>query len=42
MIFLPTQIYQIYHYIQILLGPISNFERRTPTDFYPSASPPHG
>ena len=26
---------QIYHFIQILLGPILNFERCTPTDFDP-------
>ena len=26
---------QIYHFIKILLGPVLNFERRTPTDLYP-------
>ena len=34
-IFLPPKIYQIYQFIQNLLGPILNFEQRTPTDFYP-------
>ena len=34
------QIDQIYHFIQILLGPILNFERRTPTDFDPECPPP--
>ena len=29
---------QIYNFIQILLGPILNFEPRTPTDFYPESS----
>ena len=29
----PPQIDQIYRFIHILLGPILNFERRTPTDF---------
>ena len=29
------QIDQIYHFIKILLGPILNFQRRTPTDFDP-------
>ena len=33
-IFAP-QIDQIYHFIQILLGPVLNFERRIPTDFDP-------
>ena len=32
---------QIYNFIQILLGPILNFEPRTPTDFYPEC-PPRG
>ena len=31
---------QIYNFIQILLGPILNFEPRTPTDFYPECPPP--
>ena len=31
---------QIYNFIQILLGPIFNFEPRTPTDFYPECPPP--
>ena len=31
---------QIYHFIQILLGPILNFERCTPTDFDPECPPP--
>ena len=31
---------QIYHFIQILLGPILNFERCTPTDFDPECAPP--
>ena len=35
------QIDQIYNFIQILLGPILNFEPRTPTDFYPEC-PPRG
>ena len=30
----------INHFIQILLGPIFNFERRTPTDFYPECPHP--
>ena len=38
-IFAP-QIDQIYHFIQILLGPILNFERRTPADFCPECHPP--
>ena len=36
------QIDQIYNFIQILLGPILNFEPRTPTDFYPECPPPRG
>ena len=33
----------IFHFIQIVLGPILNFERGTPTDFYPECPPstPH-
>ena len=45
---LPFLPFQIYHFIQILLGPILNFERHTPTDFYlecapnpPTTTPPH-
>ena len=33
------QIDQIYNFIQILLGPVLNFERRTPTDFDPECPP---
>ena len=32
---------QIYNLIQIFLGPILNFEPRTPTDFYPECPPGH-
>ena len=38
-LFVP-KIDQIYHFIQILLGPILNFERCTPTDFDPECPPP--
>ena len=39
MIFLPPEINQIYHSIQILLGPILNFEWRTLLIFTWSAPP---
>ena len=35
------QIDQIYHFIQILLGPVLNFERRNPTDFDPPPGAEH-
>ena len=41
-IFLPPKFDHVYHFIQILLNAILNFERRTPTDFTWSAPPPPG
>ena len=38
--FLPPKFDHVYHFIQILLGRILNFERRTPTDFYPDLKMP--
>ena len=37
--FWPPNLTQVYHFYQILLGPIFNFMRWTPTDFYPECPP---